>query len=376
VHTKSSWHFRKSKTESIFVFNENGSSTQSFPFFRSILESASASDFVAICLFNIGAIHQNEILKFTAGGRTVGLALPLRLLDQPWRSSHPVSLLEEIETAILRLGYQFREIGVSRDASGSAWRRIVGKWHGWRHFSSRTASRAGGIAIEGSVLEETLEVLGDSMPRYAKWIYQQTVNPTAKSILEIGAGTGTMTGLLSFNATVVAVEPADDAREKLLTKCSNNEKVTVVENLGDAEAYAPFDQIVLINVLEHVEHDVALLREARRLLAIDGVLTVLSPAHNVLYSNFDAEIGHVRRYTRRTIRETFNLAGFEHVETRYFNMIGAALWLLVNRLLGKSAANESQTRLYDQVIVPVSAILDRVKLRLFGQSVIASSRNH
>jgi hypothetical protein len=115
-----------------------------------------------------------------------------------------------------------------------------------------------------------------------------------------------------------------------------------------------------------------LLREIKLLLNPGGTLTVLSPAHNMLYSKFDASIGHVRRYTRSTIKSTFQIAGYDNVESHYFNSLGAILWLIINRLLSMTSANSNQTSIYDRVIVPISAKIDDLGIRPFGQSVIAT----
>jgi SAM-dependent methyltransferase len=155
----------------------------------------------------------------------------------------------------------------------------------------------------------------------------------------------------------------------------NLANITICESLDDAKALGKFDHAVLVNVLEHVEYDVRLLREARLLLVEGGTLTVLSPAHNILYSRFDASIGHVRRYTKRTLSRSLEIAGFVEVKTRYFNSTGALLWLIINRILGKLDADEAQTSLYDRIVVPISSGIDRMRIRPFGQSVVATAKN-
>ena len=145
--------------------------------------------------------------------------------------------------------------------------------------------------------------------------------------------------------------------------------------MEEAAKLGPYDEVMLINVLEHVEHDTALLRQARQLLVKGGRVTVLSPAHNMLFSDFDASIGHVRRYTRSSLEKTFKASGYAVVESRYSNAIGAVLWFLVNRVAGKSEANSKQTELYDNMVVPIGELVNRLRFRPFGQSVIAHGRD-
>jgi hypothetical protein len=69
-----------------------------------------------------------------------------------------------------------------------------------------------------------------------------------------------------------------------------------------AEAFW-FDTIIYIDVLEHIENDRAELVRAAGFLRAGGHLVVLAPAHQWLFSPFDAAIGHYRRYTRRTLAQ-------------------------------------------------------------------------
>ena len=213
------------------------------------------------------------------------------------------------------------------------------------------------------------------MPRYARWLKRETISPNSRRILEIGAGTGTMTLLFAESAEVVAFEPSEDARSALVTNTRELPGVVVVSSMEDAKILGPYDEVLLINVLEHVEHDTALLRQARQLLVKGGRVTVLSPAHNMLFSGFDASIGHVRRYTRSSLEKTFKVAGYSVVESKYFNSIGAVLWFIVNRVAGKSEANSKQTKLYDQIVVPISELVNRLRFRPFGQSVVAHGKD-
>jgi SAM-dependent methyltransferase len=252
---------------------------------------------------------------------------------------------------------------------------IRGRWNGWRNVSSKAAARAGGLADEGSVLAETLEVLSGSMPRYADWLTEQIVIGNPQSILEVGAGTGTITECLARVGRVTAVEPASDSRAILERNTANLDNVSVVGRLEDCGPLERFDAIVLINVLEHIDTDVAFLTQLRDYLSPNGYIAVLSPAHNALYSKFDASIGHVRRYTRRRLELTLRHAGYRDANVRYFNFVGAFLWFAVNRLGGRSSATEGQTALYDRVIVPLSRAVDRIRIRPFGQSVVGVGRS-
>jgi len=290
-----------------------------------------------------------------------------------WMTPTGPGLIEEVATTLERFGVA---VTFERPAEKIRFKiqRLKGRWYGWRNVSRRSRLRGSGLAEEGTVLSNTLEVLSDSAPRYASWLGRNVLLGTEDFILEVGAGTGTMTAVLCSSSAVVAFEPSPDARRQLIVRTQDQAHVQVVESLDECRQRGPFDTAILINVLEHIDHDVDFLASLKSLCAPEGRVVVLSPAHNCLYSDFDASVGHVRRYNRATMKKTLETAGFEDVTVRYFNAVGAILWLLVNRLLKRKTATSRQTRLYDNVVVPVSALVDRLGIRPFGQSAIGSGR--
>jgi hypothetical protein len=62
--------------------------------------------------------------------------------------------------------------------------------------------------------------------------------------------------------------------------------------------------------VEHVEGDVAFLREIRTLLRPQGRLYITVPAYQLLWSSDDDHVGHHRRYTVGSLRKTLLSAGF------------------------------------------------------------------
>ena len=345
-------------------------------------KSVRVNDFVAHLegrteLVSIAAVLSNVPdegqLQITYGVRhksIVSITAPGNWFYQPWLSQTAGDLLVEISTSLIRAGLQFEKNYANAIGSKS----LIGSWRGWRNFSSRSSTRSSGEATSGSVLSNTLDVLQDEMPNYANWIHETLFLQGSTRILEIGAGTGTMSLLLASQAELISFEPSEDAFNILQRTSGEGEKFKAVQDIKELSELSPFDQILLINVLEHVDDDCSLLLTARELLRDGGTLTVLSPAHNFLYSKFDASIGHVRRYTKTSLSSRFQLTGFQNIESQYFNSVGALLWFVSNRLLGTMTATKFVTNLYDQIIVPISKLTDKIPKRPFGQSVIVTGQ--
>ena len=68
--------------------------------------------------------------------------------------------------------------------------------------------------------------------------------------------------------------------------------------------------IVLLDVLEHIEHPVQALQHMHAALVDGGVVVLTVPACPWLYSRWDEQLGHFRRYTTREFRKQSAEAGF------------------------------------------------------------------
>ena len=79
--------------------------------------------------------------------------------------------------------------------------------------------------------------------------------------------------------------------------------------------------MLLLDVIEHLEDDVAALQAARRLLTEGGVLVVTVPAYPWLWSGHDAALGHRRRYVAEGLRRLVEGAGYRVERLTYFNTV-------------------------------------------------------
>ena len=137
--------------------------------------------------------------------------------------------------------------------------------------------------------------------------------------------------------------------------------------LDDAE---PFDTILYMDVLEHIEDDRAEVARAAGHLRPGGHLIVLSPAHQWLFTPFDAAIGHYRRYTKGTLRAAAP-PGLPMVRLAYLDSVGLFA-SLGNRLVLRSAMpNPDQIAVWDRFLVPLSYLADPLLGHSVGKSVLA-----
>lgn len=198
-----------------------------------------------------------------------------------------------------------------------------------------------------------------------------------ENVLEVGAGIGSMTKLFldsNKNLKWTAIEPDNENFSKLSSFISlfrnkrNNITIenTTVENFRCNSN--KFSTIILVDVLEHIEDDKLLLIRFLDMLVDIGKIIIFVPAHQLLYSEFDKQIGHFRRYSKRNILKIVP-SNFRIRQFKFIDSIGFFA-LLVNKIFIRSSnPSLSQILFWDTYLVPLSKIFDRIFRYRFGKNI-------
>jgi len=198
----------------------------------------------------------------------------------------------------------------------------------------------------------------------------------AGRVLEVGAGIGGNTGHL-VNARVkewTCLEPDPDQACLIRKRVQAGEiRPTCRVVTGTTENIprdTQFDTILYLDVLEHIADDRAELARVRPHLAEQGNLVVLAPAHQYLFSPFDAAVGHHRRYDRASLgAQTPSGCRLEA-----FLMLDCAGFFasLANRMmLSAPLPSQRQIAVWDKLLVPISRLLDPLTGHKFGKTAVA-----
>jgi SAM-dependent methyltransferase len=193
------------------------------------------------------------------------------------------------------------------------------------------------------------DILADYLTREAKL-------PADARILEIGCGTGHNLPMLATFGTVDAIEIDPAAREIASARLG--------KPVGDAPLPAlpgvprgAYDLIAVLDVVEHIEDDVAALAAMKQCLAPGGKILIAVPAHQWMWSAHDVVNHHHRRYSKGSLVQAIRAAGLKERKLGYFNSLLfplAAAARVAGRLTGRDDSDDSPPA------GPVNALFERI----------------
>ena len=158
--------------------------------------------------------------------------------------------------------------------------------------------------------------------------------PAARSLLEIGCGTGNVLANILRRGNWDRIAGAELHTSGLrIARARLPPEVELVQlDATSIPATNVFDVIGAFDVLEHIEQDEAALREMHRALKPGGGVLIAVPQHPALWSAADEVALHQRRYRRGELEQKLSAAGFSAVfSTSYIFFLLPVL--VVNRLL-------------------------------------------
>ncbi len=225
-----------------------------------------------------------------------------------------------------------------------------------------------------------------------KWLLQLPAHRDL-DILDVGCGAGNMIHHLSHYGRVRGIEV--DARPVKIAQARGYDV-----RQGDATRRIPFDDatfdlVTALDVIEHVEDDRAILREACRVLKPAGHLLITTPAFQWLWSYNDELNAHKRRYAAQDLNVRMTEVGL-HIRRTSYNFflvfpLAASLILMRNRTKQRVElrSHHVQEDEYQVEMEPVSPVVNsllrgvgRVEAQMigainlpFGTSLISLAEN-
>jgi hypothetical protein len=214
-----------------------------------------------------------------------------------------------------------------------------------------TAFLAGGRGRgEGLSIEMDLKELALIDPE-KHWYYQSKLFllrfalgkwPTSpRRIVDVGAGSGFLSrSLANFESgdEVTCVDPNYD------TEWAEEQGLLRFVRCADPDDVARANVLLFIDVIEHVQDDVALLVEYASAAPPNTLVLIAVPAFMSLWSPHDVFLEHFRRYRLPGLRDTVERAGLEVIHQQYlFASIFPAVWAVRRLRQGRAAASDLES---------------------------------
>jgi 2-polyprenyl-3-methyl-5-hydroxy-6-metoxy-1,4-benzoquinol methylase len=198
--------------------------------------------------------------------------------------------------------------------------------------------------------------------------------PSGALLYNIGCGGGLFNRMaVQAGYRVEAFEPDPAAYELARKDCPDRDCVVHPFGLDGVEGEGAADVVVMHDVLEHIDDDRAAVERLRRLIVDDGRLVLSVPAMPSLFGYHDEQLGHYRRYTRRTL-EAALVPAFEIDRLRYFGLTFVPITAYYSRLRQRPYPTASgETGLLGRAFRSLCSLEARVPAPL-GTSLVSLAR--
>ena len=228
----------------------------------------------------------------------------------------------------------------------------------WAIFHYAASSR---IYTEDEHGGEILDRLNRA-PRFTRWMADIVRPFIGDRVLEIGAGTGNMSVHLMPRSTYWAtdVNPYYLSYLDTLRPTRPYMEVAFLDAMKSDSfpSGQSFDTVICLNVVEHVQDDLQVLRNIWNLLEEGGRAVILVPCGPGLFGTLDEVLGHFRRYTEAQLLGVSEQAGFHVERILKFNRPGVPAWWFNGRILHRKSFGLGQVRLLN-ALTPVFRMIDR-----------------
>jgi glycosyltransferase involved in cell wall biosynthesis len=281
----------------------------------------------------------------------------------------------EVVAKVARNRFRVYEVPISyngrtyEEGKKITWRDgIAALWFILKYRFSSNYADAGKVALDS--LEQA--------PRFNQWMFDRITPFLGKRIAELGSGRGNLSKLLKTKGDILLTDNREEYLDELQRRWGHLPTVKVapldLQDSADYKALTEFqaDTVVCLNVLEHIEDDVFVLQRLQQVLPRGARLAFLVPYNPRLYSNFDRELGHFRRYQKRELEKKMTDAGFTIEKQFFFNKAGVLAWWFGNVLCRQRTITPWQLKIYN-FLTPLFRVLDYC-LPIHGLSTVVISR--
>ena len=192
-----------------------------------------------------------------------------------------------------------------------------------------------------------------------------------KTILEIGCSSGWLIDNLKKKfkkINYVGVDVVKQPIEKLAKKYPNI-PFLIFDITKNPLKKIKFDNIIMLNVLEHIRNDDLALKNSKELLKKNGKIFIEVPANQFLYDNYDKQLMHFRRYEMSSLLMKLEKNGYEVLKKNhlgFFCFFPFFFVKLFNKIFNKkNEVVKKQINLSNNFLLKLLIILEKKLSKIY-----------
>ena len=216
-------------------------------------------------------------------------------------------------------------------------------------------------------------------------VFRELVRLVPGLTLDAGCGMGEYSLFLAEKGhTVIAFDPSRYAVNALAGRGGSELRIEVrISTLEEFHHPRRFDNIVSIEVIEHIELDQVAIRKLYSLLKRGGTLVISAPAVTLLFGEADKISGHFRRYSHFKFKKMLVRAGFTEVTIKGYGFPVLFIYTLMRKLVFERAVIRHFSKVESGTLaksVPFSRLypfmlaIDQLNIPLLGIGYVAICR--
>ena len=209
----------------------------------------------------------------------------------------------------------------------------------------------------------------DIATNFREYQFQLIKNSIKGYVAEVGPGNGVIAKKYKVKAKKVDLyETSNYLFKNLNKKFKNNRKITILNKT--LKSKKRYDTIIYLDVIEHIKNDKAEIMNALSHLKKNGILIINVPAFSFLYSKFDKDVGHFRRYNKKDFKVIFKDIKNISYQMNYYDSVGFILSVLNKYFSGKKSKFMKNKILFWNSMILISKLIDKLIFNLFGKSLL------